>query len=436
MTIAIKSAHTNWTATYLFCSSRKYWVYGSLEYRVTKNLAVGRADWHLRANSFVILYLIAALVAGAIQKSGVHGQPKWLTIHLLLLGATTNAIITWSDHFVTSLLWARMHNRRRQMVITVLLNIGIIGVLVSVSKHFNWLITGFAALIGAIMILYLRGITILVKQSLNRRFVGVIRFYQSAAFFILVGICLGVVDAFKNDKDPWQPRITLAHLHANLLGWVGLTIVGTLVTLWPTVLRTPMHPKAIPSAITGLKFLLVGVSGAIIASLLDQRIILAMSIAIYLTGAVFSLFPAALLLKTRQPDRPSSWMILTGSIGLAFLLIGDFVIAISHHSSAKILVAIEGHLVLIFSLWLFPILLGALTYLLPVVLGRGPTSNRELEKIMGRGWQLRLLLLSLASIFLLLPSKFHNVGYVLIGLSLGAFLVLALNAMYRSRVHA
>jgi len=32
----------------------------------------------------------------------------------------------------------------------------------------------------------------------------------------------------------------LAHAHLNVLGWIGLTVIGTLFTLWPTVLRTRM----------------------------------------------------------------------------------------------------------------------------------------------------------------------------------------------------
>jgi nitrite reductase (NO-forming) len=32
----------------------------------------------------------------------------------------------------------------------------------------------------------------------------------------------------------------LAHGHLNVLGWVGLTVLGTLFTLWPTALRTRM----------------------------------------------------------------------------------------------------------------------------------------------------------------------------------------------------
>jgi nitrite reductase (NO-forming) len=395
-------------------------------------LLLGRADWHMRANAFVVLYLVAALLFGVFQRTEEGGEPTWLTVHLLLLGAVTNAIITWSDHFVSALLWARSQNRTRQMTIISLINLGIVGVLFSISQHVHWLLIVSATLIAGVIAYYLRGITSLIKPSLNKRFKEVIAFYQLAALMILLGITLGVVDAYKSDTDIWQPRITLAHLHANLLGWVGLTIVGTLVTLWPTVLRTQMHEKAITRAKLGLKFMIVGILGSIVGSLFNQPSVLAMSVAMYLVGSVITLAPAALLLRRRLPDRSSSWMLFSGVIGLALLLTGEVVLVLTFQAPEKILTAIEAHLLLIFTLWLLPILLGALTYLLPVVLGRGPASNRELESILNFGWRWRIFLLPLSSIFQILPDRFHNVGRVLTEIALGIFLILTMVAMRKA----
>lgn len=396
-------------------------------------LLLGRADWHMRANVFVILYLFAALISGIFQKRGEGGEPAWLTVHLLLLGAITNAIVTWSDHFVSALLWARSQNRTRQMRIIILLNIGIVGVLFSVSQHKQWLVITFASLIGGVLTYYLRGVSSLIRKSLNRRFKDVIAFYQFAGLMILVGIVLGVVDASKSDEDLWQPRITLAHLNANLLGWVGLTIIGTLVTLWPTVLRTQMHESAIVKAKLGLKFLVAGVVGAIVGSLIDESGLLALSVVVYFVGAGVTLAPAGLLIRRRLPDRSSSWMMFTGVIGLVILLASEFGIVLKFHTSEKILSSIESHLLLIFTLWLLPIFLGSLTYLLPVVLGRSPASNRELEAILNFGWRWRIFLLPLSSVFQILPTTFHNVGPLIAMVAVGVFVILAAVATLKAR---
>lgn len=396
-------------------------------------LLLGRAEWHFRANALVIAYLLAALFSGVFQEGSDGGTPGWLTVHLLLLGAATNAIITWSDHFVSALLWARSQDRTRQMIVITLLNLGIVGVLFSVSLHIQWLVFTTAGSIGGVILYYLSGIASLIKKSLNKKFKGVIAFYQFAGLMILIGVILGAVDASRSDEDLWQSRITLAHLHANLLGWVGLTIIGTLVTLWPTVLRTQMRPDAISRAKLGLKFLVVGVLASILGSLVDQPWLLSASIVVYLFGAVIALLPSALLLRRRMPDRSSSWLMLTGTMGLSILLIGDACLALTQRDPERILSSLESHLLLVFTLWLLPILLGALTYLLPVVLGRGPLSSRKLEVVLNFGWKWRILLLPISSVFQILPERFHIMGRLLAALALGTFLVLVLAALRKAR---
>lgn len=279
---------------------------------------------------------------------------------------------------------------------------------------------------------FLQGISVAIKKSLNKRFISLLRYYQFASSFLLVGIMLGVINSFQDHEDLMQSRVALAHLHANLLGWVGITVIGTLVTLWPTVLRTPMHDKAMRSAAIGLKFIFVGTSTSIIAAIQDWRALFGLSLACYFIGASISLTPAILTMRKKKPDRPGSWMLLTGAIGLGILLLADIALQWRYASPEKVLVAIEGHILLLFTLSLFPTLLGALTYLLPVVLGRGPAFNRELETILGKGWKWRLLILPPASLFMFFPGHFVNIGRAMVAISLGAFLVLALMAMVKS----
>jgi nitrite reductase (NO-forming) len=394
---------------------------------------VGRADWHLRANLVVIAYLIAALFAAFDSRNNGGIKPSWLAIHLLLLGATSNAILTWSDHFVGALLWARPPRRRRQMAYLVFLNGGILGILVGVPTHVPGLVISSATVIGLLIILYLRAISLAIKRSLNRRFVPVIHYYQSAAILILVGILLGVIDTFKNEKDPQQTRIALAHIHANLFGWVGLTIMGTLLTLWPTVLGVKIHPRAISLATVGLRFLVLGVAGTVGSAYFGERWILAISIAIYFIGALITLAPSVLLLRVRRPTVPSAWMLFTGIIGFMFLILSDFVLVISYKTAEEILIKIEGHLLLIFTLWILPTIIGSLIYLLPVVLGRGPVATKEIAKNLNLWWKFRVYLLPVSSFFLLLPLTFHPIGEMLATLAIGIFLTLTLRAFWRNR---
>lgn len=394
---------------------------------------MNRGDWHRKANLFVVLYLFAALVAGLVSTRKSNDGITWLTVHILLLGAITNGILTWSEHFSGALLWTRDQSSSRQMKVVLFLNLGIIGVLIGKSIENTILISLSAILVALIVTFYLRRVSLLISQSLNKKFVGVIRFYQVAGIAFVLGILLGTIGAFQSDDDPWQPRIALAHLHMNLMGWVGITMIGTLVTLWPTVLRAQMHPKSLPSAVLGLKLLAVGLISAVIAELMEWHAVLALGNLIYLLGCLITLFPAAALIKKKLPDRASSWMIASGVAGLAIILIIDAIVTLRGSSSEEILKSIENNILVLFTLWLLPIFLGALMYLLPVVLGHGPKVNRELEGIINFGWKWRILLLPISSFLYLSSPRFRSLGLALAALALGTFVVLALSTIRRSK---
>jgi hypothetical protein len=63
---------------------------------------VRRARRHLLVAGFVLAYLAAGGVVLALGERVVGGG--WLALHLVLLGAATNAIVVWSEHFAAALL--------------------------------------------------------------------------------------------------------------------------------------------------------------------------------------------------------------------------------------------------------------------------------------------------------------------------------------------
>jgi len=395
---------------------------------------VKRADWHLRANLVVLFYLLAALGSGIQSTFSGEKHLSWLTVHLLLMGAVTNGILTWSEHFVAALLWSRSQGRLRHLRMVFALNAGILGCLIGVEMELNFLVTVSALVVSSIVLIYLWGVQKSIAETLNKRYVGLIRYYQFAGLAILVGISLGTASLFFPHEEMWHSKLALAHVHANLLGWVGLTIIGTLITFWPTILRTPMHPQAVKQGENGLRILLAGLALVIAAPLMDNLALLAVGNAIYLLGLLVSLVPAALVVKQRIPDRASSWMVATGVIGFAALIIFDALAAMRSESAGEFLEKIEDNSLIIFVVWLLPIFLGSLTYLLPMALGRGPKVNRELERIINYGWQGRILFFPISSCFLLF-TDLHAVGFAFASMALGSFLILAFLTMARANKH-
>jgi len=73
-------------------------------------------------------------------------------------------------------------------------------------------------------------------------------------------------------------------------------------------------------------------------------------------------------------------------------------------------------------------LTGALTYLLPVVLGRGAWGNRRLTGILELGWPLRVAAVNLG-VLVLVAGVLPVAGWWLAGLGLGSFVPLAVVAL-------
>ncbi|GAA2319308.1 hypothetical protein GCM10010149_84940 [Nonomuraea roseoviolacea subsp. roseoviolacea] len=79
-----------------------------------------RASWHLRANAIVVGWL-GLTVAVALAGDALPA-PRWLLVHVFLLGAVSTAILIWSEHFTVALLRVRTPPERGSLTRLALLN--------------------------------------------------------------------------------------------------------------------------------------------------------------------------------------------------------------------------------------------------------------------------------------------------------------------------
>ena len=212
-------------------------------------------------------------------------------IHLLLLGAVTHAILVWSTHFTETLLHVGGPSRRRQSVRLAVLNAGVLAVLCGVLAS-HWPVTALGAA-GVIVAVAWHGAALvsMLRRALPSRFSFVVRYYVAAACFLPVGAGIGATLA-RDPGEPWHHRLMFAHAMVNVLGWMGLTVAGTVVTLWPTMLRTRLGEGAERSARRALPVLVSGVVLAAGASAAGQLQVAAVGLAGYVAGLVRARGPA------------------------------------------------------------------------------------------------------------------------------------------------
>jgi nitrite reductase (NO-forming) len=355
-------------------------------------------------------------------------------IHLLMLGAVSHAIVVWSRYFTDALLHSAEDDRRSQNRRLLLLHGGVILVVVGVPSHV-WPLTLLGATAVGSAVLW-HGWTILrqLRAALPARFGSSVRYYVAAACFLPVGAGLGTALA-RDLADPWHTRLVVAHAAVNLLGWVGLTVVGTLVTLWPTMLRTRIAAGAERAATRALPVLVCSVVVTAGGASAGLRSLAAVGIAGYVTGLLLTAPAFVDALRRKPPTAFPAWSVLAGLTWLVGTLVA-LGAGIGAASSWPQVHDVFG--------WLTPflvagfgaqVLLGALSYLLPVALGGGPTPVRAANLVLDRGAPLRLVVTNTGLLLCALPvpSTVRVLASVLVLVALAATLPLLILAVRASR---
>jgi nitrite reductase (NO-forming) len=359
-----------------------------------------RARWHRRAALIPLAYL-AALAVVALVHPWVPAW-RWLGIHLLLLGAVTNAILVWSAHFTGAILRLPAPAHRRADVAQLTAhNAGVIAVLASGVFDRPWLGVAGAVAVFAAVVSQLLWLAWKLRTAVPSRFAVTVRYYLAAAAALLAGIPAGawmlVVD------DDTRPRLLLFHAHVNLLGWVTLTVLGTVLTFWPTVLRTRMTDGAVaasrtalPTAVTGLAVLAVGV-------LVWWPLLAAGGLTLFAVAVALTAGPAWRSGRAKPPASFAAWSIAAAGGWLVVALLVDARILLTASTAAEAADRYSTMLTPLLIGFVAQVLLGSLAYLLPMVLGGGPAAVRNRTAALDRYAAQRVSMANAALAVFLLP---------------------------------
>jgi nitrite reductase (NO-forming) len=220
----------------------------------------------------------------------------------------------------------------------------------------------------------------------------------------------------------------------NLLGWVGLTVLGTLVTLWPTMLRTRMAPDTETASRTALPILLAGLTLVVVGPLVDQPLVGAAGLVIYLAGTVWAGRTFVIAARNRPP---AAFPTLSAGAGLLWLPVGLVAMAWSLATSGSWAAIADnyGKLTTIFVVgFALQVLLGALTYLLPIALGGGPSVLRAGMTQLEKGGTIRVVVtnVGLALSLLPVPSLVRVVLSTFVLVALASFIPLMFKGIHAS----
>ena len=356
-----------------------------------------------RSDTLTSIWMIIA-VAMALVTLVVKNrmpQPLWTMIHLVTLGVLSNGIFQWSWFFARSLarLSADDPRARRHHTIRILI-FNACFLLLFVSMWLGWMVGTMIAATGIAAVAAWHGAEMLsvLRERLASRFVIVVRYYVcSASFFVLAALLASFVSATMFSPSipealvAIRDRLTLAHALSGVAGWVGLTIGGTVITLGPTILRTRMSPDAVSGGVRVLLPWCLSLLLAIAGALLGVMPLVGAGILAVGTCAIVGIVcPYAKVLRNKGPREYSAWSFL---LGLLWISVGVCALGV-----ASLFVSTPSQLRVLTLMWL-PIIgiagfaqlfQGALSYLMPVVIGGGPSIVRIGIAIIDWQYSLRL----------------------------------------------
>lgn len=332
----------------------------------------------------------------------VRGGSWWGPIHTFLVGAVLAAISGATQMFTATWSSAPAPPRTATLLQRVGLIVGTALVLVGVSNDFTLVVWVGGLLVAGSLVLLAVILLRVIRQSLLRRFDLSIRFYLLALGCGVVGVTLGILLG-SGSLDEAYATTRLVHLHLNLVGLVGFTILGTLPTLLPTF----AHHRAVSgreatfgwgACVAASLLITAGLVGPV--WLIGGGTILVGVVAVAITGGIIG----RLGVRGMKEMLPFlhvvfgvAWLAAwTGVDGVA-LIIGTPLPLFSGWTAAAIVAGIGQ------------VLVGSVTYLAPVVMGTPVSEN--LRRV-GRLPALPVVLLNMTGVFLVLgiPSAASVTG--------------------------
>lgn len=361
--------------------------------------AGARSRWAWRDRPGLAWLLFAALLS--LVHPFVPGS-RWLMVHAVMLGAVTHSIVVWSTHFTQALTKVAPEPRPVQTRRLVLLHTGVLVVVVGIVGG-AWPVTvAGASLVSAAVLWHAWVLASMIRRALTMRVPVTGRYYLTAAACLPVGAGFGATLATGLPEET-HGRVLLAHTMTMLLGWVGFTVLGTLLTLWPTMLPARMDPRAPRDAAwaywPALAGLAVVVGGAMAGSLPLT--------AAGLGGWVASLaWWARVVIGPARRQAPRTFAPASVAAGLLWWIVALVTLAVDLLRAPDFRAVADGYgpvaamLVAGFALQL---VLGALSYLVPVVIGGGPRVRAAAQERLESRGAARLVLVNVGLALCLLP---------------------------------
>lgn len=391
-------------------------------------MPLGRSPFSRAAPTIAVAvaYAIAAVVWATAGSSLPGG--RWLAVHLFTLGVLTNLVLVFSDHFGRTVTRSADEAVRSLLVVA---NAGIPLVLFGVATSNRWAVgAGATVLVGVVFWSYWR-LRRMRRAAVGARFAWIARMYERAHGAFIHGAVLGLLMGIGLLPGPWHGAARIAHLHVNVLGWVGLTVLATLVFFGPTMVRTRILEGADQRSASALRHgataVTVGVLLLLATGIGDElglilRLASAAALAVFAWSVTVTCTPVASAARRARPSA-TRWPVVALSVWFPLTAWADVVVIATGAWSFMDSVGVAMFLGV-----LAQTVSAVLTYIAPMLRGRGFAGRDRLISRFERGAVVRVVAYNVG-VMALVASTVPVVGGIA-GLTRAGWILIVLALAY------
>lgn len=347
------------------------------------------------AGVFLVATLVWAVAGGSLPGG------RWFAVHLFTLGVVSNLVTAMTFHFSRTLLHSRGADARQGRL--ALLNAGAVALLAGRAGGWLPLVAIGGSVVSAAVVWLYVDLRRQRKAALEARFAYVVRAYERACSQFFHGALLGILLGTGVLSGSWYGAGRLAHMHVNVLGWAGVTLLATVVFFGPTMMRARVQPGADEAARGALRSGTTGLSVAALALLAGGwqggpqtllRLLAGAGLVVYAIGAARICLPV-LRAGTKAVPSAHTWLIEAACVWFVAAAAADAVVVAS--GRGELLDAVGA--VLLAGV-LAQAILAALSYLGPMALVAGTTARNAARATLDTAARLRATVLNLGVVAL------------------------------------
>ena len=387
-----------------------------------------RARYHTLAAATVGVWV---LIGAGVVAARAFGAPVswWVTVHSFTLGVVTTAILIYSTHFTEALTRTAGADHRGVVARIALVQVGLVLLIVGKAGYDWGALADFAAsLVILAMLWHMAVVWSHLRAGLAGQFAVTVPFYLVAGGFLVTA---GLLGNFAGRGVGSYAGMIAGHSRAAIWGFAFLTVLGTVITLLPTLSATRISDLARRRCTRALILYGAGLGAVVTAHILGAPVWAGSLQLVVVAAALLIIQPVlSAVLGARARWTTSAVSVSAGLLWMLAVCAADAVVTLigaePRHATAVLIPAFLGA-------GLLQLILGVLLHLLPTLIGGGRDKVLQARATADRAGAARVLLVNLGGLFTLLaqdgPARLA--GLLLLGMGLLAHVAFLLPATVR-----